>query len=107
VPGSAADAAQAVLASVEKLSPPARTAFYALAHQLPADAAPAAAQLALSIVQTNGVAAGPHAVGVFPRMARLNHACAGAFNAVYAWRADERLLVVHALKPIQRGEVRI
>ncbi|KAH8818897.1 hypothetical protein DL96DRAFT_1715173 [Flagelloscypha sp. PMI_526] len=60
-------------------------------------------ELALAIIQTNGVAAGHSTVGVFPRMARINHACAGSFNAVYNWRDDEGLLVVHAFKPIPAG----
>jgi hypothetical protein len=36
-------------------------------------------------------------------MARMNHACAGAANAVYAWRS-ERVLVTHALRAIDAGE---
>jgi hypothetical protein len=36
-------------------------------------------------------------------MARLNHGCSAAINAVYSWREDEQVLVVHALKPIPRG----
>ena len=62
-------------------------------------------EVALAIIQTNGVAAGQSTVGVFPRMARINHACAGSFNAVYNWRDDEGVLVVHALKHIPAGSV--
>jgi hypothetical protein len=39
-------------------------------------------------------------------MARLNHGCSGAFNSVYHWRDNEGVLVVHALKPIRKGQVR-
>ncbi|KZT28875.1 hypothetical protein NEOLEDRAFT_1086618 [Neolentinus lepideus HHB14362 ss-1] len=61
-------------------------------------------QVALAIVQTNAVSAGPAHIGVFPTMARLNHACAGAFNSVYSWREGEGVLVVHALKGIGKGQ---
>jgi len=62
-----------------------------------------AIQVALAIFQTNAVSAG-EAVGLFPRMARLNHGCAGAFTAVYSWREREGVIVVHAIKPIKKGE---
>lgn len=61
-------------------------------------------QVALAIFQTNAVTAG-EAVGLFPQMARLNHGCAGAFSAVYAWREREGVIIVHALKAIKQGEV--
>ena len=61
--------------------------------------------LALAILETNAVAASPH-VGLFPRMARLNHGCSSAFNAVYSWRQQEGVLVIYALKSIARGSVR-
>lgn len=60
-------------------------------------------EVALAIFQTNAVSAGD-AVGIFPRMARLNHGCSSAFNAVYSWRESEGVLVVHALKDIHKGE---
>ena len=63
-----------------------------------------AKQLPLAIFQTNAVAAG-QGVGLFPRMARLNHACSHAFNSIYSWRDDEGILVVYALKDIKQGEV--
>ena len=44
-------------------------------------------------------------IGIFPRMARLNHGCSHAFNSVYSWREDEGVLTVHALKDIAVGEV--
>ncbi|KAH9969622.1 hypothetical protein BC827DRAFT_1161441, partial [Russula dissimulans] len=55
------------------------------------------------IFRTNAVALGPNA-GVFPMMARLNHGCSGAPNAVYSWREREGVLVVYALKDIKSGE---
>ncbi|KAF8496101.1 hypothetical protein JB92DRAFT_2991416 [Gautieria morchelliformis] len=58
----------------------------------------------LSIFQTNGISAGESGVGIFPKTARLNHACSAGFNSVYTWREKEKLLVVHALKEIQAGE---
>lgn len=61
-------------------------------------------ELALAIFQNNAVAAG-ETTGIFPRMARLNHGCSHAFNVVYSWRDNEGVLVVHALKPIQEGQV--
>ncbi|KAJ7725376.1 hypothetical protein B0H16DRAFT_1594758 [Mycena metata] len=61
-------------------------------------------EVALAIFQTNAVSAADDGVGVFPRMARMNHGCASAFNAVYSWRKRERQLFVHALRNIQRGQ---
>jgi len=62
-------------------------------------------EVRLAIFQTNAVACGD-GVGIFPTMARINHGCSSAFNAVYTWREKERTLYVHALKAIGRGEVR-
>ena len=62
-----------------------------------------AAQEALAITQTNGIAVG-QGVGVFPTISRLNHGCSSAFNAVYSWREKERQLVVYAIKPIKQGQ---
>ncbi|KIJ54846.1 hypothetical protein M422DRAFT_24744 [Sphaerobolus stellatus SS14] len=42
--------------------------------------------------------------GIIPTIARINHGCASAFNSVYHYRADEEVGVVHALKPIKKGE---
>lgn len=61
-------------------------------------------ELALAIFSTNAVIAGEE-VGVFPRMARLNHGCSSGFNAVYSFRPTEGTLYVHAIKPIAKGEV--
>lgn len=63
-----------------------------------------AQHIPLAIVQTNAVTAG-EGVGVFPQMARLNHGCSSAFHAVYSWREEEGVIVVHAIKPIKKGEV--
>ncbi|KAF5382537.1 hypothetical protein D9615_002829 [Tricholomella constricta] len=60
-------------------------------------------EVALAIFQTNAVATSG-GVGIFPRMARMNHGCSHAFNAVYTWRDKEEILVVHALKKIIKGE---
>lgn len=60
--------------------------------------------VALAIFETNAVSAGD-GVGIFPRMARLNHGCSSAFNVIYTWRQREGILVVHALKAIKKGEV--
>ncbi|KXN88140.1 SET domain-containing protein 5, partial [Leucoagaricus sp. SymC.cos] len=60
-------------------------------------------QVALAIFQTNAVAAGD-GVGIFPKMARINHGCSSAFNVVYTWREKEEALFVHALKSIRQGE---
>lgn len=61
-------------------------------------------EVALAIFQTNAVAAGEK-VGIFPRMARLNHGCAAAFNVVYNWRESEKALFIRAIKSIRNGEV--
>ncbi|KIK59257.1 hypothetical protein GYMLUDRAFT_44626 [Collybiopsis luxurians FD-317 M1] len=59
---------------------------------------------ALAIFQTNSVTAGDGKAGIFPRMARLNHACSSAFNVVYSWREREGVLVVYALKDVKKGK---
>ncbi|OSD07139.1 SET domain-containing protein [Trametes coccinea BRFM310] len=98
-----------LLASLATLPPRERASFYNLSYvNLPSGLTPDSdayhEQLALAIFQTNAVSAGSRGVGVFPRMARLNHGCSRAFNVVYTWRDDEGVLVVHALKPIRAGE---
>lgn len=62
------------------------------------------AQVALAITQTNGISVENQGVGVFPNISRLNHACSKAFNAVYSWREMEQKLVVHAIRPIKKGQ---
>jgi hypothetical protein len=62
--------------------------------------------LAEAIIQNNGVGMktkGKVSLGVFPRMARLNHACAGEQNTAYGWREDLGELRVYALKDIKKG----
>lgn len=84
-----------------------REAFLNLSHvNLPEDLDPEvhSDEVALAIFQTNAIAAGTGA-GIFPKMARMNHGCSSAFNAVYTWRDKEEVLVVHALKKIVKGEV--
>ncbi|KAJ7043859.1 hypothetical protein C8F04DRAFT_1070678 [Mycena alexandri] len=61
-------------------------------------------EVALAIFQTNAVSANNDGVGIFPRMARLNHGCASAFNVVYSWRKREQQIFIHALRDIQRGQ---
>lgn len=61
-------------------------------------------ELALAIFSTNAVKADKE-VGIFPRMARLNHGCSKAFNSVYSFRPTEGTLYVYAIKPIANGEV--
>ncbi|KAF9267574.1 SET domain-containing protein [Marasmius fiardii PR-910] len=83
-----------------------REAFFNLSYvNLPPNVDPEedTAEVALAIFQTNAVAAGD-GVGIFPRMARLNHGCSSAFNVVYTWREGEAALVVHALKGVKEGQ---
>ncbi|KAK0221666.1 hypothetical protein IW262DRAFT_919477 [Armillaria fumosa] len=83
-------------------------AFFNLSYvNFPKDMDPEAHrdEVALAIFQTNAVAAG-EGVGIFPRMARLNHGCSSAFNVVYYWHQAEGEIVVHALQNISRGQVR-
>lgn len=99
-----------VQSALSKLDPEQLTSFHNLSYiEPPGGFDPEeelTPQVALAIFQTNAVAAG-EAVGLFPRMARLNHGCAGAFSAVYTWRDRESVVVVHAIKPIKKGDVRV
>ena len=100
-----------ILHALAGLSPTQREAFYNLSYvNLPAAFEPGTPayndELALAIFQTNSISAADQGVGLFPQTARLNHGCAGAFNAVYTYRPREGVVVVHALKPIREGEVR-
>lgn len=61
-------------------------------------------EVALAIFNTNAVVAGEK-VGIFPRMARLNHGCSSAFNVVYSWREKEEALFIYALRDISKGDV--
>lgn len=62
-------------------------------------------RVALAIFETNAVRAGEE-VGIFPRMARLNHGCSSGFNSVYSYREREGTLYIHAIKGVKKGEVR-
>lgn len=91
------------------LTPYEHAQFYNLSYvNFPPDLDPENdfAELALAIFQTNAVSTGVNSVGIFPRMARLNHGCSSAFNVVYTWREKEGMLMVHAIRDIQKGEVR-
>ena len=93
--------------NVRQLSPSDHEAFFNLSYvNFPSGLDPETHrdEVALAIFQTNAVTAG-NSVGIFPRMARLNHGCSSAFNVVYSWRDRERALVVHALKAIKKGQV--
>ena len=101
-----------ILSSLARLTPSQRQSFYNLSYvnlpkDLELDTPRYNDELALAIFQTNVVSAGPSNVGIFPRMARMNHGCSKAFNAVYFWRENEHALVVHALKDIKKGQVRV
>lgn len=98
-----------IRSSLALLSPSDRASFYNLSYvNLPAHITPDHPAwddaLALAIMQTNAISAGDD-TGIFPRTARLNHGCSSAFNSVYTWREHEGVLVVHALKPIHKGQV--
>lgn len=96
--------AQFIWRKVQRLTPIDKEAYMHLSTGVDAQTQPEEA--ALAIFQTNAVSAGD-GVGIFPRMARLNHGCAGSFNSVYSWRDKEQVLVVHALKNISKGQVRV
>ncbi|KAF8827402.1 hypothetical protein HHX47_DHR4000378 [Lentinula edodes] len=90
------------------LTPYEHAQFYNLSYvNFPPDLDPENdfAELALAIFQTNAVSTGVNSVGIFPRMARLNHGCSSAFNVVYTWREKEGMLMVHAIRDIQKGEI--
>ncbi|TFK19996.1 SET domain-containing protein [Coprinopsis marcescibilis] len=82
-----------------------RESFFNLSFvNFPADKDPETdlKDVALAIFETNAVSAGS-SVGIFPRMARLNHGCSSAFSAVYTYREKEGSLVVYAIKDVQKG----
>ncbi|KAF6757576.1 hypothetical protein DFP72DRAFT_891568 [Ephemerocybe angulata] len=87
-------------------SEPQRWAFFNLSYvNFPKDKDPLrdVDHLAFAIFETNAVQAGKE-IGVFPRMARLNHGCSSGFNTVYSYRETEGTLYIHAIKPIAVGE---
>ncbi|KDQ25361.1 hypothetical protein PLEOSDRAFT_1066483 [Pleurotus ostreatus PC15] len=98
--------ASLIWSSLARVTPSERDAFLNLSYvHFPPHLSPEdhPEEVALAIFQTNAVSAGDN-VGIFPQMARLNHGCSSAFNAVYSWRESEGVLVVHALKEIRKGE---
>ncbi|KAG9047191.1 hypothetical protein FS837_002834 [Tulasnella sp. UAMH 9824] len=76
-----------ILDQIANLTTAQRAKFMSLSHlpNIPENHIP------FSIMQTNAFAAG-ESMAIFPEAARLNHACAGAFNVVYNWREDEGTL---------------
>ncbi|KAF9056940.1 hypothetical protein BDP27DRAFT_1344309 [Rhodocollybia butyracea] len=93
-----------IIQHLKQLSPHQYPRFYNLSYvHFPANLDPKIhlPELALAIFETNAVSAGPGEVGIFPRMARLNHGCSSAFNVV----ENEGVLVVHTLKDIKKGQV--
>jgi hypothetical protein len=104
VSGSPSELISQLLRNVD---PAGRDAFYNLSYvHFPKGLDPNdhPEEVALAIFQTNAVAAG-EAVGIFPRMARLNHGCSSAFNSVYTWRQSQEALFVYALRDIRQGQV--
>ena len=94
---------------MKKLGRKEREAFLSLSYvNFPShlDARVYPEEVALAIFQTNSVAAGEK-IGIFPRMARFNHGCSSAFNAVYSWREKEEALFIYALRNISKGDVSI
>ena len=100
-----------IAGSLAKLSGKEQEAFFNLSYvnfpqHLDPDEHPN--EVGLGIFQKNTVAAGDGVgVGIFLTMARINHGCSSAFDAVYTWREKERTLYGHALKAIDRGEVSV
>ncbi|KAK0464306.1 uncharacterized protein EV420DRAFT_1036375 [Desarmillaria tabescens] len=108
VPYSTSDSPAALISHhVKSLKDLGYHAFFNLSYvNFPKDMDPEAHrdEVALAIFETNAVAAG-EGIGIFPRMARLNHGCSSAFNVVYSWRPAEGEIVVHALQNISRGQL--
>ncbi|KAL5482605.1 hypothetical protein ACEPAI_9199 [Sanghuangporus weigelae] len=97
--------AQLLKDRLRNLTPSQRDEYYSLSYVHPGKDLKSLSEddIMLAIFQTNGISAGD-SVGLFPRTARLNHGCSAAFNSVYSWRTREGNLVVHAIKPIKRGQ---
>ncbi|KAJ7163272.1 hypothetical protein C8R46DRAFT_1177453 [Mycena filopes] len=107
VPKSISESPTALISRLlNEVSPEGRDAFLNLSYvNFPKGVDPDThpEEVALAIFQTNAVAAGD-GVGIFPHMARLNHGCSRAFNAVYSWRQREQQIFVYALRDIRRGQ---
>ncbi|KAL5520000.1 hypothetical protein ACEPAG_1660 [Sanghuangporus baumii] len=97
--------AQLLKDRLRDLTPSQRDEYYSLSYVQPGRDLKSLSEddITLAIFQTNGISAGD-SVGLFPKTARLNHGCSAAFNSVYSWRTQEGNLVVHAIKPIKRGQ---
>ncbi|KAJ7465322.1 hypothetical protein FB451DRAFT_1352778 [Mycena latifolia] len=92
VPRSTSESPTALISRLlQNVAPEGQDAFLNLSYK------------SLAIFQTNAVAAGD-GVGIFPRMARINHGCSSAFNVVYTWRERDQALFVHALRNIPKGQ---
>ncbi|PAV17308.1 SET domain-containing [Pyrrhoderma noxium] len=108
VPSSTQESPSTLLRNrLNKLSSPEEISYFSLSYVVPGrdtEKAPLSEDdIILATFQTNAISAGSD-VGLFPLTARLNHGCSSSFNSVYSWRPEEGSLVVHALKPIKRGE---
>jgi hypothetical protein len=82
---------------LEALSEAEEASYFKLSHHASVNKGPKEIDtiqdsVILSIFQTNAIGAGPGKVGIYPRTARLNHGCVGAFNSVYSWREEEGVL---------------
>lgn len=86
VSGSPADL---INSRLESLPPEQQLTFLELSY---ADPDVAKEDIPLSIFQTNGISAGKSGIGIFPKTARLNHACSSGFNSVYTWREKNKVL---------------
>ncbi|CAE6456354.1 unnamed protein product [Rhizoctonia solani] len=90
-----------IRSTVSNLPSADQSAFFALSYAKPDVSTP---DIPFEIFQTNAISAGQRGTGLFPRTARLNHGCSKAFGAVYSWRDDEGVLVVHAIRDIPKGQ---
>ncbi|KAG8924993.1 hypothetical protein FRC02_010053, partial [Tulasnella sp. 418] len=91
---------QVVQEALQKLPPSRRDLLLNLSHpnhDLPPHEIP------FDIVQVNAMAAGS-TTAVFPRIARLNHGCAGAFNSIYGWREEQGVMELRPFRDIKKGE---
>ena len=99
-----------ITSRIQTLTPAQRSMFLNLSYVMPgvdiSTVRLTERTFSLAIFQTNAIAAGSD-VGIFPKVARLNHGCSAAFNAVYSWRDKAGQLVVHAIKHIHAGEVHL
>ncbi|KAF8604514.1 hypothetical protein BDV93DRAFT_440386 [Ceratobasidium sp. AG-I] len=102
VPTRPQDPITLIQSKVSALSTAGQASFYALSYAKPniSDT-----HIPFEIFQTNAISAGTRGTGLFPRTARLNHGCSRAFSAVYSWREEEGVMVVHAIRDIKKGKV--